>query len=131
MKDFYHNRPFMAALAALYAIAALVMGVQAGEPSSIIWWAVAFPFLAWVASPVVVGLSLSRFMSRKLTRAIFVAAVVAIGLYGFLDQWHVMFIGPSDAQNALVMIFDPMLQWVAVGLVFFIASFAERYVLKS
>jgi hypothetical protein len=131
MKEFYLKQPVMAAIAILYCVAVLVMGIRAGEPSQIWWWIKAIPFLGWVASPVVVGLWLSRLMKSLAARLLFLAALIGIGIYGFADQWHVMFVGPSDAQNALIMIFDPLLQWMAVGLIFFIVLLGDRLVLKS
>src|SRR5690606_37153078 len=87
MIEFYRRRPVLAVFAGAYSVAVLVMGVRAGEPSRIWWWLGAIPFLAWVASPIVVGLWLAEALKALSTRLIFFAALVGVGIYGYADQW--------------------------------------------
>lgn len=115
----------------LYSLAILVMMIRAGTPEYLLWWLGALPFIIWCASPVLAGLRFARKLATGVGYAFYVLTVVAIGVVGFVDQWYVLFIGPSDAQNALVMVFTPLLQWVAVGGASVVALFLRKYVFKS
>ena len=116
--------------ALLYALAVAVMGLRAGQPGTLSWWLGALPFLAWCALPVVVGLWVHRWFSG-LARAFYLLAIAAIAGGGFALQWYVMFIGPADAQNALILVFAPLVQWVLVACATALAGLLNRYVFKS
>lgn len=103
---------------ALYAIAVLVMSLRAGEPDKMWWWLIALPFVAWIASPVLGGLWLWRWLSGQVAKTVFLVLLATIAISGFALQWYTMFIGASDAQNALILLFVPLYQWVAVGISF-------------
>ena len=92
------------------------MVLRAGEPDQLWWWLGALPFVVWVASPVLGGLWLGRLQAEGLARTSFFVVLAMIGFAGYALQWHTLFIGPADAQNALVHLFVPICQWGAVGL---------------
>jgi hypothetical protein len=102
----------------LYVIGVLVMSLRAGEPEKLWWWLGALIFVVWISSPVLGGLWLWRLLSRQGAKVLYLLLLAIIAIAGFALQWHTMFIGPSDAQNALILVFVPLYQWVAVGLSF-------------
>lgn len=99
---------------ALYLIAVGMLCIRAGEPGDPQWWLMAVPMAAWIASPVVGGLFLGRRFRSGPARILFASLLAVIAVLGFALQWYTMFIGPSDAQNALVLVFVPLYQWVGV-----------------
>lgn len=98
--------------------AVFVMCIRAGEPEHAWWWLVMIPFTVWIASPVLGGLWLARRFEREAVRLLFLLLIAIVAMAGFALQWYTMFIGPSDALNALILLFVPLYQWVAVGLSF-------------
>ncbi|OBX18792.1 hypothetical protein A9995_09480 [Erythrobacter sp. QSSC1-22B] len=74
----------------------------------------------WIASPVVTALWLAKFVNG-IARKLDLAMIAAIAGFGFYLQWRVMFIGPPDAQNALILLFVPLYQWMAVAVTFVLA----------
>lgn len=100
--------------AALYVLAVLLMGVRAGQPDQAWWWLGEIPFTAWIASPILAGLFFHSRFGNETARLAFAILLAAIAVAGFALQWHVLFIGPSDAQNGLVALFAPLYQWFGV-----------------
>ena len=112
--------------AALYALAALVLVLRAGEPQNPTWWIGGVVFFLVVASPVVVGLWLARWLKSRVYH-VFCVALAVIAIYGIYLQWRTMFADEPDAQSALVLLFVPFYQAVAVGLAFIVAKIADYY----
>lgn len=111
------NVPSVSRIAgAVYAAGVLVMCIRAGEPEHLWWWLVMLPFAVWIASPVLGGLYLRREVERAPLRFLFAILLAVIGAAGFAAQWHTMFIGPSDGQNAFIFLFVPFYQWAGVAL---------------
>ncbi|WP_145916888.1 hypothetical protein [Erythrobacter sp. QSSC1-22B] len=106
--------------AAVYALAAVVLIFRAGEPGDSAWWPSGILFGLWIASPVVTALWLAKFVNG-IARKLDLAMIAAIAGFGFYLQWRVMFIGPPDAQNALILLFVPLYQWMAVAVTFVLA----------
>lgn len=112
--------------AALYAIAALALVLRAGEPQDPGWWIGGLIFFLVVASPILVGLWLARWLKSRVYH-LFCVAVAAIAAYGFYLQWRTMFVAEPDAQSPLVLLFVPFYQGVAVSLAFIVAKIADYY----
>jgi hypothetical protein len=85
------------------------------------------PFAIWIASPVLGGLYLWRHFCGVGARAVYATLLAVVAIAGFGLQWHTMFIGPPDAQNALILLFIPIYQWMAVGLSFVVCKLVDRY----
>jgi hypothetical protein len=118
------------AAAIAYLIAAIVILIRGGD-SSEPWLLVAgVLFVLWISSPVAFGLWSARFI-RGSIHFVYLAVCIIVGVAGFGVQWHVMFIGPSDAQNGLILIFIPLYQWTAIIIAFAIARLLARYVFES
>ncbi len=118
------------AIAVTYVVAILILTIRAGEPGRLEWWLGGSLLIGLMASPIVAGLWVSNKIVGGMAGSLFVAAVACIAVVGFGLQWYTMFMGPSDAQNALVLIVVPILQWLAVGAAFAVAWFLGRYVGK-
>ena len=112
-----------------YLTAAAVLVFAGGSPSEPSFWLFGFVFLLWVASPVIFGLWVARWI-RGGVHFGFLASVILLAVFGFGLQWHTLFIGPSDAQNGLALIFGPLYQWIAICGAFIIARILARYVFK-
>ena len=112
-----------------YLIAATVLVFRAGNPSESMWWLVGLGFVLWIASPVIFGLWAARWIKGG-AHIGYIVAVALVAVVGFGIQWYALFIGPSDAQNALALVFGPLYQWIAICGVFAIAWLLARYVLK-
>jgi len=93
------------------------------------WWLVGLGFVLWIASPVIFGLWAARWI-RGGAHIGYIVIVALVAVAGFGLQWHALFIGPSDAQNALALVFGPLYQWIAICGAFAIAWLLARYVLK-
>lgn len=131
MSDQFGKKRLVRWSAALYGLAVLVLGLAAGEPSEAAWWLGAVVFLGWVASPIIGGFLIARALRNKHAFWIAFILIVLIAAVGFADQWYVMFVGPSDAQNALIMIFVPLYQWLAVACALAVSWVLGRLVFKS
>ncbi len=118
-------------ISAVYSMAVLVLGLKAGEPDRMDWWPGGLLMMAMMASPIVLGLLLSRKIGEGAALGFWLFAMAIIAAAGLALQWYTMFIGPSDAQNALVLVIVPVLQWLAVGAAFALAWILGRYVDKS
>lgn len=116
--------------AAVYVLAVVVVIFRAGQPGDSAWWPSGILFGVWIASPVVTALWLARFV-KGIVHSLYLVVVAAIASFGFYVQWRVMFIDPSDAQSALILVFAPLYQWVAVAIAFGLAWIVGRYVFKS
>lgn len=101
----------------LYVLAVMVLALSAGEPGKLWWWLGALPIVAWISSPILGGLWLVRLLANSMAAASYLALLAIIAIAGYALQWHTMFIGPSDAQNALILVFVPFWQWAAVALI--------------
>ncbi|WP_375290726.1 hypothetical protein [Qipengyuania sp.] len=112
--------------AALYTLAGLALVLRAGEPQDPAWWIGGLVFFLVVASPVVVGLWLARWLKSHVYH-LFCVTVAAIAVYGFYLQWRTMFAAEPDAQSALVLLFVPFYQAAAVSLAFIVAKIADYY----
>ena len=123
--------PLTNAAALLYLLAQVLIGVRAGDPTDLWWWLGEVLFLGWCVSPIWAGLWLARRLPGSIPFGGCFLGVLAIAVIGFAEEWYVLFVGPSDAQNALIMIFAPLLQWVAVGIAVTLAWMTGRYVFKS
>lgn len=112
-------------------MAVAVMVVRSIEFTDI-WALPLFALLTvWGASPIAVGVWRVRHIPGNGLYVACFAALIAIALIGFAEQWRVMFWGPVDALNGVVLLFVPFYQWLMVGLVLALAFVIGRYVHKS
>jgi hypothetical protein len=119
------------ALAAAYLISMLVIGIKAGEPSEIWWWALAVLMIPCLSSAIVVGFFAAPYICRGRLWLAYIALVAIIAAYGFVRQWQVMFIGPPDPQNPIYMVFVTIGQWTAIVPLIAVVWLLGEYVFKS
>ena len=104
-------------LAILASVVTFGIMLYAGEPSSIEWWFAALFFAAWGVSPyaclAIISVRVREKGVASLVSLIGVCALAGFGLYAYLDGFFVHL----DAQNGLLFVFIPFLQWVGCVLV--------------
>lgn len=116
--------------AAVYAVAVVVLIFRAGQPGDPAWWPSGLLFGLWIASPVVTALWLAKFVNG-IARKLDLAMIAAIASFGFYLQWRVMIVDPPDAQSALILLFVPLYQWMAVAAAFALAWLVGRSLRES
>jgi len=97
------------AIGAMYGVASLVLLLKAGG------FGLGLLFVLWVASPVVLGAWVGRYFRSELVSSVLYASVILVGVWGYYEQWWVMFVAPSDPQSALVFVIVPFYQWALIG----------------
>ena len=112
------------AIGAIYVVASLVLLLKAGGLG------LGLVFLLWVASPVAGGAWIGRYFRSELVSGVFYASVILAGIWGYYEQWWVMFVAPSDPQSALVFVIVPFYQWVLIGIAAAVLAVWQRYVEK-
>ncbi len=87
----------------------------AGEPNSLSWWAVALPFAAWIIGPAVAPFLIARRLRRpwfSVAMLLYLTVSSAISGLAYYDA----FFQSKASTAALVMVFIPLYQWLALGL---------------
>ena len=106
----------VAVLRNLSVSAALVLCalmLYAGEPNSLSWWAAALPFAAWIIGPTVAPFLIARRKPRpwfSVTMLLYVIVSSAISGLAYYDA----FFQSKASTAALVMVFIPLYQWLAL-----------------
>jgi hypothetical protein len=96
------------------ALIALVL--HAGEPADLSWWPIAIPFTAWIVGPAVIP----YFLARRIKRRWFVCLMLvflALSSAGSAFLYYQAFVVSTSSTAALVMIFVPLYQWIALACV--------------
>jgi len=95
------------------ALAALI--VYAGEPGRPGWWIGALPFALWVIGPAVApGLIANRKSRPWLSIAMLLYLAVSSIVSGF--AYYDAFFRSKSSTAALVLVFIPFYQWLAIAL---------------
>lgn len=103
-------------LAITVAGALFVLMLHAGEPAEAWWWLLALPFGAWI-----IGVAVAPyFLARRVKRPWFVYVMLAFLLLSTAwsaIEYHRAFFVSESSTAALVMIFVPLYQWVALAFI--------------
>jgi|SRR5665213_2737680 len=108
----------MAVFRALSIIVALALGalmLYVGEPTQSWWWAGALPFALWIIGPTVAPFLIARHKSRQwfsMTMFLYVVASSIFSGFAYYDA----FFRSNSSTAALVMVFIPLYQWLALAL---------------
>jgi uncharacterized Tic20 family protein len=108
----------IAILRALSVTVALVLGaliLYAGEPNNSWWWAGALPFALWVIGPAVAPFLIARHKPRQWFSITMFLYVVASSIFSGFAYYDAFFRSKSSTE-ALVMVFIPLYQWLALTL---------------
>jgi hypothetical protein len=106
----------MAVFRALSVTVALVLGalmLYAGEPNNPWWWVGALPFALWIIGPAVAPFLIARHKSRQWFSITMFLYVVASSIFSGL-AYHDAFFRSKSSTGALVMVFIPLYQWLAL-----------------
>ena len=106
----------------LFGAALVGIMLRAGEPSDPSWWMLLIPFLGWCLAPIVVPLSAAR---RSWFMTIGMALLCAVSLYIYLRD---MFGPGARSTSALIFLFLPIYQWVAVAVLIGLAWALRQFV---
>lgn len=93
-------------LTAAYLLLCLAAMVHMGQPDAWEWYLLAIPFLLWAIAPVASFLLMSRYRVADFIGA---ALCAAFGGWGYIDT---AFLPPSDAQDGLVFLVVPVVQFI-------------------
>ncbi|WP_114521547.1 hypothetical protein [Altererythrobacter sp. ZODW24] len=99
----------------LYVLANIVIALKSGEPTQIWWWLGEIFFLAWIISPI------AFLCISKMAPTFFTVGAVIIGMWGIITYWQDMFGPGARSTSALILLFLPIYQWAAVGVLALIA----------
>ena len=108
-------------LLSVYGLALASIMVQAGEPTSLEWWALFIPFFAWSIAPLAVPLLLPL---RSWLIVLGTGAIAAHGWYTYEQQ---MFGPGARSTSGIVFVFLPIYQWLAVFILLTLAWAAKRF----
>lgn len=100
--------------------------VKVGDASNIFLILIAVAFSIWAVGPYVLLFFLNRV--RDVTRGQLIVyglgslAIATLGLAIYYDGFFVH----TDAQNGLLFIFVPIIQWMSSGMIFLLGLFVRR-----
>jgi uncharacterized Tic20 family protein len=100
-------------VATVLALVALML--YAGKPQALSWWAEASPLALWVIGPVAAPYLLAARRSRRwfaIALLVYFAVSTLFSGLAYLDA----FFRPSSSTAALVLVFVPIYQWLALAL---------------
>lgn len=102
-------------LSVLIACGLGVLIVSQGEPGHLRWWMGALPFALWVTGPALVpGLMVNR-RSRQwfsVTMFLYLVGITIVSGFAYYDA----FFRSRSSTAALVLVFIPLYQWLAIAL---------------
>ena len=94
----------------IYAVWIELIAMRAGEPWELWWWIFEIPFFIWIVAPIV-----TAYFIRYDDWA-FAAGLAAIAGYSLYIYERDMFGAGARSTSALIFIFLPLYQWLAVGI---------------
>lgn len=112
---------WLSSIVAASTLAALLLHV--GNPRSIDWWWTAIPLGLWVIVPAVLPWLIARLRRRPGVALVMLIFLIASSLMSGI-AYHGAFFRSTSSTAALVLIFVPLLQWVALAVVATIAIVA-------
>ena len=117
--------PMQAILAAAMVFSIVVCFHGAGsEALSISWWVAVSPWIAWIVSPYLPLVLLGRRhvnLARSATLYILTVLVAGFASQVYFDGFYTHL----DAQSALLFIFVPLYQWLAIlagGIIYLVVA---------
>lgn len=110
------------AIVVIYAIWVEVIALRAGEPWEIWWWALEIPFFLWIIAPIVTAYLL------RWENWLFAISLAAIAVYSLYVYERDMFGPGARSTSAIIFIWLPIYQWIAVGLLVGGARLVRRWV---
>lgn len=92
-------------------LCALVL--YAGEPNNLSWWAAALPISLWITGPAVAPFLIARRKPREWFSVAMLLYVIASSIFSGLAYYDAFFQSKASTA-ALVMVFIPLYQWLAL-----------------
>src|ERR1700722_11374743 len=114
--------------AAAIALSGLMLYV--GQPTDLWWWAGALPFAVWVIGPTAAPYLLAVRQSRRWFRVAMLLYFMAASSFSGLVYYDAFFRSGSSTA-ALVLVFVPLYQWFALGLLLLICLAASWLIRRS
>ncbi|WP_447724930.1 hypothetical protein [Sphingomonas koreensis] len=105
----------------------IALMLHAGDPGSIDWWWTAIPFGLWIVGPAVLPWGIARIRPRPGVALVMLVFLVASSIMSGSIYCDAFFRSTSSTA-ALVLVFVPLLQWVALAIVAIIAVVATSRV---
>ena len=103
------------ALSIIVAFALTALVFYAGEPNDPGWWTGALPFALWIIGPAVAPCLIAKpKSSRWFAITMFSYFIVSSLFAGF--AYHDAFFRSKSSTAALVMVFVPLYQWLALAI---------------
>jgi hypothetical protein len=100
-------------VAAVLALVALML--YAGQPEELGWWAAALPLALWVTGPAAAPYLLAARQPRRwfaIALSVYFAISTLLSGLVYIDA----FFQPGSSTAALVVVFVPIYQWLALAL---------------
>ena len=107
-------------LSVAVALALGALMLYAGEPDNPWWWA-GLPFALWVIGPAVAPFLIAIYKPRQWLSITMFLYFVASSLFAGL-AYQGAFFRSTSSTAALVMIFIPLYQWLALALLLFLCA---------
>lgn len=118
---------FLWLLTIVVAAILIALMLHVGDPGSIDWWWGAIPFGLWVVGPAVVPWGIARLRRRPGVALVMLIFLVASSLMSGI-AYHDALFPQTSSTAALVLIFVPLWQWIALAVVAVIALVATSRV---
>lgn len=112
-------------LTAAAALAMIALLLHAGQPEELSWWPAALPLALWAVGPTLAPYLLAARQSQRwfsATMLLYFAASSILSGAAYGDA----FFRSQSSTAALVMVFVPTYQWVALALLLFFCRAAVR-----
>lgn len=101
--------------------------LYAGDPTALSWWAFAAPFALWIIGPAITPWVIAWRRRQFVITAIMLVFIAASSLISGLVYYDAFFRSTSST-SALVMIFIPLYQWIALAVVSVIAFASAAWI---
>lgn len=118
---------FLWLLTIVVAATLVALMLHVGDPASIDWWWGAIPFGLWVVGPAVLPWGIARLRRRSSVALVMLIFLVASSLMSAI-AYHDALFPQTSSTAALVLIFVPLWQWIALAVVAVIALVATSRV---
>lgn len=118
---------FLWLLTIVVAAILVALMLHVGDPGSIDWWWTAIPFGLWVIGPAILPWGIARLRRRP---GVALAMLIFLVASSFMSAiaYHDALFPQTSSTAALVLIFVPLWQWIALAVVAVIALVATSRV---
>ena len=111
------------------ASALVALLLYAGEPANLWWWAGALPLGLWIIAPTVAPYLLAARQSRRwFSMVMLLSFAVSSVLCGWV--YYDAFFRSKSSTAALVFVFIPIYQWLALAVLLFICRLATAWLTR-